>query len=139
MSELPAFRKLQNFIGEQTTRKPRQKGTKPESANALTRRVVEYIRNNGHFATRLQSTGTYRDDLKKFVPSQQRSGLPDVMAVVDSRACYVEIKIGKDTLSDDQKKAIAELQQAGAAVFVASDFDAFETWFVAEFLTAPFA
>lgn len=139
MSHLPAFRQLQSFIGEQTARKPRKKGPKPESANALTRRIVEHIRNRGHFATRLQSTGTYRDDLKKFVPSQQRSGLPDVMAVIESRAAFVEIKVGRDTLSKDQKKAIAELEEAGAAVFVAHDFDSFSLWFTAEFLSSPTA
>ena len=73
------------------------------------------------------------------MPNQQRAGLPDIMAVVDSRSCFVEVKVGRDTLSQDQKKAIAELQQAGARVFVASDFTSFENWFIAEFLTAPFA
>ncbi|GAB2554285.1 VRR-NUC domain-containing protein [Spirosoma areae] len=144
MSQLPAFRQLQNFIGEQTARKPKKKGPKTESANALTRRIVEHIRKQGHFATRLSSTGTFRADLKKFVPSQQRTGLPDIMAVVESRACFVEVKVGRDTLSQDQKKAIAELQKAGACVFVARDFDSFTAWFTAEFLTAtadrpPFA
>ena len=135
MSHLPAFRQLQTFIGEQTARKPRRNTPKPESTNALTRRIVEHIRNRGHFATRLQSTGTYRADRKKFVPSQQRVGLPDIMAVVDARACFVEIKVGRDTLSQDQKKAIAELEKAGASVFVARDFDSFQTWFTAEFIT----
>ena len=137
MSQLPAFRQLQNFIIEQTARKPKRKGPKPESANALTRRIVEHLRNRGHFATRLQSTGTYRDDLKKFVPSQQRIGLPDVMAVVSSRAVFVEVKVGRDKLSTDQKKAIDELEQAGAAVFVAHDFESFSGWFTAEFLASP--
>jgi hypothetical protein len=139
MSQLPAFRQLQNFIGEQTDRKPREKAPKPESANAMTRRIISHIRNRGYFATRLSSTVTYRDDLKKFVPSQQRAGLPDVMAVVESRACFLEIKVGRDTLSADQKKAIAELEAAGAAVFVAHDFESFEDWFAKEFLTPPFA
>ncbi|MBD2752026.1 VRR-NUC domain-containing protein [Spirosoma validum] len=139
MSQQPAFRQLQNFIGEQTARKPRKKGPKTESANALTRRIITHIRNRGHFATRLSSTGTFREDLKKFVPSQQRTGLPDILAVVESRACFVEVKVGRDTLSPDQKKAIAELESAGAAVFVAHDFDSFADWFTAQFLTPPFA
>lgn len=137
MNLLPAFRQLQNFIGENTTRKPQKKGPKVESANALTKRIVEHIRNRGHFATRLQSTGTYREDLKKFVPSQQRVGLPDVMAVVTSQATFIEIKVGKDRLSADQKSAIAELEKAGALVFVAQDFDSFLTWFTAEFSPSP--
>ena len=139
MSQLPTFRQLQDFIGKQTARKSRTKGPKQESANALTKRIVSHIRNRGHFATRLSSTGVFRDDIKKFVPSQQRAGLPDVMSVVESRACFIEIKVGRDVLSQDQKKSIAELQKAGAAVFVAHDFDSFQTWFTAEFLTPPFA
>lgn len=138
MSQVPTFRQLQNFIREQTARKPCKKAALI-SANALTRRIISHIRNRGYFATRLSSTGTFRDDLKKFVPSQQRTGLPDVMAVVDSRACFVEVKVGRDTLSADQKKAIAELEAAGAAVFVAHDFESFQNWFTSELLTPPFA
>ena len=44
-----------------------------------------------------------------------------------------------DRLSDDQRDAITELENAGAHVYVAHDFQGFYDWFVAEFLTAPFA
>ena len=98
------------------------------SANDLTRCIVDYLTLSGHFATRLQSTGTYRADLNRYIPSQQRRGLPDVYAVVHGRAVHVEIKI-KDRLSDDQKQAISDLQQAGASVFVARDFQGFYDWF----------
>lgn len=40
MSQPPAFRQLQTFIGEQTARKPRKKGSKPETSNELTRKFV---------------------------------------------------------------------------------------------------
>ncbi|GAB2560765.1 VRR-NUC domain-containing protein [Spirosoma areae] len=114
MSQLPAFRQLQVFIGEQTARKPRRKGPKPETANSLTWRIVAHIQDNGHFATRLQSTGTYRADLKKYVPSQQRAGMPDVFAVVNGRGVFIEVKAGNDRLSDVQKQTISDLQRAGA-------------------------
>lgn len=140
MSELPAFRDLQNFIGEQTARKPRtvrKKGeAKPENANELTRRIVAHIRANGGFATRLSSTGTYRADLKKFVPSQQVSGLPDVTGVFNGRSLWVEIKVGRDQLSEAQKRTISGLIVAGAAVFVSRDFEGFLQWFTA-FKTLP--
>jgi fructoselysine-6-P-deglycase FrlB-like protein len=58
---------------------------------------------------------------------------------MDSRSCFVEIKVGRDSLSQDQKDAIAELEKAGAKVFVAQDFNSFRDWFAAEFLTPPFA
>ena len=136
MSQLPAFRQLQNFIGDQTARKPRRKEPKDETANQLTRRIVSHVRANGGFATRLQSTGTYRDDLKKYVPNQQVSGLPDVFAVVEGRAVFVEVKAGKDRLSDVQKQTIAALEQAGAWVYVAHNFEGFQEWFTAHSLNA---
>lgn len=140
MSQLPAFRELQQFISEQTTRKPRkQSQPKSETANQLTRRIVAHIRKHGGFATRLQSTGQYRDDLKKFVPSQQVAGLPDVFGLHDGRALFVEVKTGKDVLSDQQKQTISRLEQAGAWVYIAHEFAEFEQWFQTQFLTAPFA
>lgn len=102
------------------------------SANDLTRAVVDFLTYSGHFATRLQSIGTYREDIKKFVGSQQRRGLPDVFAVVHGRAVFVEVKYGKDRLSDDQKEAIGELERAGAKVYTAKDFQGFFDWFNAQ-------
>ena len=99
-----------------------------QDANSLTRAVVDYLTLSGHFATRLQSTGTYRADLNRYIPSQQRAGMPDVYAVVHGRAVHIEIKI-KDRLSDDQKQAISDLQQAGARCYTARDFQGFYDWF----------
>lgn len=139
MSKLPAFRELQLFIGEQTARKPRKTRTpKAESANSMTRRIVAYVRANGGFATRLQSTGTYRNDIKKYVPSQQRAGLPDILAIVNASAVFVEVKTENDRLSEVQKQAISDLEKAGAWVYVAHTFESFKEWFTAQFLTAPF-
>ncbi|MVM40381.1 VRR-NUC domain-containing protein [Spirosoma sp. HMF3257] len=138
MSQLPAFRELQNFIGEQTARKPHRTEPKPETANQLTQRIVKHVRANGGYATRQQSTGTYRDDLKKYVPSQQRAGMPDVFCIVEGRAVLVEIKAGKDKLSAVQKQTIADLERAGAWVYIAHTFEGFQEWFTAQFLTPPF-
>jgi len=101
------------------------------TANGLTRCVVDFLKFSGHFATRLSSTGLYREDLKKFVPSAQRVGLPDVLACVDGRYYAVEVKVGRDRLSDEQKKAIEDLRRAGAYVFVANTFQGFLEWFTA--------
>lgn len=117
---------------------PRSKYNDRDS-NGLTTCIVNYCNLTGHFATRLASTGTYRADVGRYIPSQQRAGLPDVFAVVDGRAVFVEVKIGADRLSDAQKETIANLEKAGASVFIARDFQTFYDWFAAQFLTAPFA
>lgn len=106
-----------------------------KSANDLTRCIVDYCNLTGHFATRLSSTGTYRADVGKYIPSQQRLGLPDVFSVIGGRAVFIKVKIGADRLSDVQKATIADLQKAGALVYVAKDFAGFLQWFTAQFLT----
>lgn len=110
-----------------------------KSSGKLTRCIVDYLNLSGHFATWLQSTGTYRADVGKYIPSQQRAGMPDIFSVVEGRAVFVEIKIGRNSLSQQQKETISDLQKAGAAVYVAKDFAGFLQWFTAEFLTPPFA
>ena len=107
------------------------------SANDLTKSIVRWFAVHGHFSTRLASTGTYREDLKKFVASQQRAGLPDVFAVVEGRAVFVEVKHDKDQLSDVQEETIQALEQAGAMVFVARTFQGFYEWFLAHFGPMP--
>ena len=105
------------------------------TANDLTKSIVRCFELHNHFSTRLASTGTYRADLKKFVPSQQRSGLPDVFAIIkpSGRAVFTEIKVGRDTLSEVQKETIAALERAGATVFIATDFASFWQWFHSTF------
>ncbi len=129
----PEWSAFRDQIVKQTARQPRtakKKGQpKTETANALTRRIVTHIRQHGGFASRISSTGTYREDLKKFVSSQQVSGLPDVMAVVSGRAVFVEVKVGRDVLSEVQKQTISGLIAAGAAVYLARDFESFTAWF----------
>lgn len=113
---------------------------KDSTANGLTRAIVDYLTLNGHFATRLASTGSYRADVGKFIPSQQRAGLPDILAVVNGhgQAVFVEVKAGKDRLSEVQKQAIADLVHSGAMVYVARDFEGFYGWFQDNFKNLPF-
>jgi hypothetical protein len=104
-----------------------------KTANDLTRAIVRTFQLHGHFATRLQSTGQYRDDLSQWVASQQRAGMPDVSATVRGRSVYVEVKHGADRLSAQQRDTIAALEQSEAMVYVARDFAGFWQWFQASF------
>lgn len=100
-----------------------------KTANRLTHCVIDWFVLNGHFSTRLQSTGQYRDDLRKFVPSQQRAGLPDVFALVEGRSIFVEVKAGGDQLSTVQKQTILALKKSGGLVYIARDFEGFYGWY----------
>ena len=118
-------------------RKP--KGQKTVTANDLTRQIIRFVRQDPDaFATRLNSTGIYRADLKKYGPSQQVAGMPDIYACVNGRAVHIEVKVGNDQVSDAQRNTIADLLRADAWVFVAHDFESFRQWFTVHFLTPPF-
>ncbi len=112
---------------------PRTKFSDTKS-NGLTKCVIRCFELHHHEASRIASTGTYRADLKRFVHSQQKRGYPDVSATVRGRSVYVEVKAGKDTLSEVQKQTIARLEKSGAMVFIARDYTAFWEWFKAHFL-----
>lgn len=116
-------------INEKTARKPRTpKAAKPVNANDLTRQIVKFMRDQGAFATRLDSKGTFRADLQKFVPSQQVAGLPDAFGVFHGRAIFCEVKVGKDRLSEAQKATHQDLIHAGAYLFTTGSFDDFKDW-----------
>ena len=123
------------------TTRPVRKPNAPKTvtANDLTRQIIRFVRQDPDaFATRLNSTGIYRADLKKYVPSQQVAGIPDIYACVNGRAVHIEVKVGKDQTSDAQRNTIADLMRAGADVYVAKDFEGFKEWFVRWFQTPPF-
>lgn len=126
MLELADKRRKHPSVPERAIVKPK---FEDRTANGLTHSIVCCFQLHGAFATRLSSTGTFRADIQRFVPSQQRTGLPDIMAVLNGRSIFVEVKTDGDRLSDDQKEAIADLRSAGAIVLIARDYETFWTWF----------
>lgn len=135
-AQSPEWAAFRAQIVQKTARTPRtspakKRQPKAETANGLTRKIVQHIRQHGGFASRISSTGTYREDIRKFVASQQRAGLPDIYGLLDGRSMWIEVKVGRDVLSEVQKQTISGLIAAGAAVWVARDFDSFTQWFSA--------
>lgn len=108
------------------------------TANDLTGCIVDFVNLSGHFASRLASTGQYRDDLKKWIPSQQRAGMPDVLILLQG-GVYVgcEVKIN-DRLSTVQVETHKALAAVGAIVIVVRNFQQFYDFYT-EFTRAPFA
>lgn len=97
-----------------------------DTANGLTKCVILYIKLIGGFATRINTTGMYRADIKKFIPNTQRKGLADVSAVIKGRAVSIEIKVGKDRMSEAQLKIKSEVERAGGVYIIARNFEQFK-------------
>lgn len=100
-----------------------------DRANNLTRCVTEYIRLKGGFASRISNQGTFNRQLNKYIPSTSKRGLADIMATYRGLSLHIEIKIGRDKQSEDQKKIETEVTRSGGRYFIARDFESFYKWF----------
>ena len=98
-----------------------------KTANGLTKCIMEYVKLRGGFCARINTMGVIRSG--KWTRSGSTLGMPDLQGVFNGLPFYVEVKHGQDRLSEIQRKRIAELEEAGAKVFVAHDFEGFFEWF----------
>ena len=114
------------------------------TANGLTKCVIDYIRLTGGLAERINSTGRYIDNSQVFedvlgrkrsigtgqwLPTSGMKGTADISAVIRGRAVKIEIKIGKDRQSEDQKKYQQAVEQAGGIYLTCHSFAEFYDWF----------
>lgn len=100
-----------------------------KTANGLTKMIIEYIRLRGGLAERINSMGIYDQKLKQYRPSGSRKGTADVSATFKGKSLRVEVKIGADRQSDDQRKYELEHVAAGGYYFIAKNFTEFYQWF----------
>lgn len=100
-----------------------------DSANGLTKCIVSYIQLKGGFASRINSTGQYRPELRKYVYGTGRKGLADIMATFKGKSLHIEVKIGRDRQSEHQVKIQAEVEASGGLYYIARNFTDFKIWF----------
>jgi hypothetical protein len=96
-----------------------------DSANGLTKCIVAWLELNGHFAGRVNTTGTYNVKLGKYIHSGSRKGMADITAVVNGKHVSIEVKYGKDRIRPEQLRVKQEIESAGGTYIVASSFDGF--------------
>lgn len=145
MKKSEALKELEQMVHE---RKRRENPKMPEYAiprtafrdtntNGLTQAILACFKVHDIFATRIDSKGTYNQALKRFIPSNQKKGLPDIFAQTPGLPpLWVEVKCEAtgDRLKPHQVDMIAELQRSGAIVFVAGNFEDFYEWFKCKIL-----
>ena len=121
-----------------------------DSANGLTKCIIQFLLASGHFAERISNQGQYRDNTKEvsdvlgrkykvgsgqWTKGQGTLGTADISAQIrrlgDQYAIPVkiEVKFGRDTQSEDQKVYAANVQQAGGVYMIARTFDQFIEWY----------
>ena len=101
---------------------------KTSDANGLTKAIISYIDLSGGWATRVSTEGRYIESLGKRIPSSVKRGTADIHAVWKGRHLSIEVKIGKDRQSDEQKDVEKSVTAAGGHYYVATTFDGFHQW-----------
>jgi hypothetical protein len=103
--------------------RPTPKKKKQSPANSLTDAVISLIKLLGGTAYRISSQGTYMAKIDLMVASTQKKGLPDVVAILKGQFIGIEVKIGKDRMSEHQLKRKEEIEKAGGRFIVARDIE----------------
>jgi hypothetical protein len=114
------------------------------SANALTKCIIDFLTFLGYQAERINTMGRYVDDSKiitdvvgfqrkigsgKYIKGTGTKGSADISATIKGRSVKIEVKYGKDKQSDYQKEYQQAIERAGGVYIIARDFDGFKEWY----------
>lgn len=111
------------------------------SANNMTKCIIDFLRFKGFQAERINTTGTYRpgktvvDVLgrnRTFGGKYTRSGITrgsaDISAVIQGKAVKIEVKHGRDKMSEEQERYRESIEAAGGIYYTAKNYPAFREW-----------
>jgi len=122
---------------------PRPKYTDLTS-NGLTKCIIDSIRMNGYQAERISVEGRTIDTRKTYIDVSGRRktignvkrikassqiGSADISATINGKSVKIEVKIGRDRQSDEQKLYQESVERAGGIYLIARDFQQFYDWF----------
>jgi hypothetical protein len=111
---------------------------KDTSTNGLTRCVLDFINLSGWQAERISSTGRWIKDGEKqidfytgkvtssggrYIKGSGTKGTADISATIKGRSVKIEVKYGKDRMSQEQKKYKESIERAGGIYMIARNFD----------------
>ena len=91
----------------------------------LTNEVINYIYVAGGFAWRASSVGVF-DTKRMHFRAAAKKGVSDILSIYKGRLIAVEIKIGTDSLSDEQKGFMKNIQHYGGFSIIASTLEQFK-------------
>jgi hypothetical protein len=107
-----------------------------KTANGLTTCIVDWICYKGGDAQRINTQGQMRKvgGQMKWTKSGSRKGAADIHAIIRGRAVSIEVKIGKDKMSDQQENERRRIEAAGGLYYVAKDMQSFTAWYTEMFI-----
>lgn len=121
-----------------------------KTANGLTNCIITFLTIRGHQAERISTTGRFVDNRTTFadvcgfshtigrgrwIKGNTTKGSADISATINGRSVKIEVKIGRDRQSEDQKQYQHDIEQAGGLYFIAKDLTMFAQWYNETFKT----
>jgi len=101
-----------------------KKKFKDTTANDLTKTIIYdmyHIREG--VAYRINNGAVYDVRRQTYRKGVQRKGVPDIIGIIDGRFIGIEVKIGADRQSADQKEIEKEIKESGGVYFIAKSYD----------------
>ena len=102
------------------------------ASNDLTNKVIANTYKSGGFAWRASSVGVF-DSKQMHFRAAAKKGVADVLACYKGQLIAIEVKIGRDRLSDEQEGFLLNVRAAGGDSFIAKDFESFEGWWFQQY------
>jgi hypothetical protein len=111
-----------------------------KTANGLTKCIIEFLQLSNHQAERINTMGRPIDSRKQVTDvigrtktigsmtwgkSTATKGSADISATIQGRSVKIEVKIGADRQSEDQKVYQANIEKSGGKYWIAKNFDDF--------------
>lgn len=111
---------------------PKKKKSSP--ANQLTSDIMDYLLEKNCAVARINTTGIYDEKLGRYRKSGSTNGVEDinctyplnVKGITIGLTIAIEVKIGKDVMSDDQKKRKQRIELAGGIYIIAKEMEQFK-------------
>lgn len=100
-----------------------KKNFKDTTANDLTKTILfdmKWVR--GGIAYRINNGAVYDKKRGIYRKGVTRKGIPDIIGIINGRFIGIEVKIGKDRQSADQKEVEREINDAGGVYFIAKSY-----------------
>lgn len=96
-----------------------------DTANGLAKCIKAWCEINGAHFQRMNTTGLYDHKLKKYRRSGATRGVTDTLVIWKGKTFNIEIKIGRDKQSDQQKEIQKSIEEAGGFYLIVKSFDDF--------------
>ena len=101
-----------------------KKRFKDTTANELTKTIIwDMYHVRGGVAYRINNGAVYDTKRNVYRKGVQRKGIPDIIGIINGTFYGIEVKIGKDRQSAEQKEIENEINAAGGVYFIAKSYD----------------